>query len=229
MEKNVFQQEYMPYIVKWGKITCWISIPLVFVPAGIAMAVYGGAPEWGAIITALIGLVSTYGIWYVVDPVCLYPVLQIPGMYLAYVSGQTKEVRSPAAICAMDAAGVAQGTEQGTIIATIGITVSVFVSIAVMTIVAVAGNLILSVLPSAVVTALNFLMPALFGALWMQQILKDVKSAVIIVPIAFVIHFLNTRGVFSVFPLGGGYMQIVLCAIIGLITARNVHRAVLKK
>lgn len=225
MEQSVYKKEYLPYIIKWGKITSWISIPLVCIPALAVFLVYGGVPQWDAIVTALVGLVSTFGIWYVVDPMTLYPILQTPGMYLTYVSGQSKEVRSPAAICAMSAAGVEQGTEEASVVSAVGISVSVFISVLVMTVVAVGGNFILSILPAAVTTALNYLMPALFGSMWMQQIMNDVKSAAFIVPAAIVIHLLNTLGVFASFPLGGGYMQILLCAVVGVFTARFVHNA----
>ena len=39
MERDVFHKEYMPYIIKWGKLTCWLSIPLIFVPA-IALYIF---------------------------------------------------------------------------------------------------------------------------------------------------------------------------------------------
>ena len=39
MERDVFHKEYMPYIIKWGKLTCWLSIPLIFIPA-IALYIF---------------------------------------------------------------------------------------------------------------------------------------------------------------------------------------------
>ena len=39
-QKSVFDNEYMPYIIKWGKITCWVSIPLIFIPTVALMVFY---------------------------------------------------------------------------------------------------------------------------------------------------------------------------------------------
>lgn len=92
-----------------------------------------------------------------------------------------------------------------------------------MTLVAVAGNLILSILPQAVLSALNYLLPALFGAMCMQRIMMDYRSAAIVVPCACVLRLLSTKGVFNSLPLGGGYAQILLCVFIGVFTAKMLH------
>lgn len=97
------------------------------------------------------------------------------------------------------------GTEHGTIISAIAISVSIFISLAVMTLVALAGNFILSLLPDSIIAALNYLLPALFGAMCMQRIMMDYKSAFVLLPCALIIRYLSTLGVFKVLPFGGGY------------------------
>ena len=54
MERDVFHKEYMPYIIKWGKITCWLSIPLIFVPAIALYIFYQAVPSIGGVITGFI-------------------------------------------------------------------------------------------------------------------------------------------------------------------------------
>ena len=98
-----------------------------------------------------------------------------------------------------------------------------------MTLVAVAGNLILSILPDAIIRALNYLLPALFGAMCIQRIMADYRSAAIVVPCACVLRYLNTRGVFKVLPLGGGYAQILLCVLIGVFVAKQMYNMKQKK
>ena len=143
-QKSVFDNEYMPYIIKWGKITCWVSIPLIFIPTVALMVFYGARPSMSGILTGFISLFSAMVAWYIVDPITLFPILHVPGMYLTYIAGNSKEIRAPAATAALSSADVEAGTEQGTVISCIAITVSIFISLAVMTLVAVAGNLILS-------------------------------------------------------------------------------------
>ena len=210
MERDVFHKEYMPYIIKWGKITCWLSIPLIFVPAIALYIFYQAVPSIGGVITGFIALFSSMVAWYVVDPITLYPILHIPGMYMTYIAGNSKEIRAPAATAALSATDVEAGTEHGTIISAIAISVSIFISLAVM-------------LPDSIITALNYLLPALFGAMCMQRIMMDYKSAFVLLPCALIIRYLSTLGVFKVLPFGGGYAPILSCVIIGVVVAKALH------
>ena len=98
-----------------------------------------------------------------------------------------------------------------------------FISLAVMTLVALAGNFILSLLPDSIIAALNYLLPALFGAMCMQRIMMDYKSAFVLLPCALIIRYLSTLGVFKVLPFGGGYAPILSCVIIGVVVAKALH------
>lgn len=228
-QKRVFEKEYMPYIIKWGKITSWLSIPLIFLPAvGLALF-YNARPSIEGIMTGFIALFSAMIAWYIVDPVTLYPILHIPGMYMTYIAGNSKEIRAPSATAALSAADVEAGTEHGTVISAVAIATSVFVSIAIMTLVALAGNFILSLLPEPILKALNYLLPALFGAMCMQRVMLDYKSAAIILPAAFLFRYFNTLGYFKGLPLGGGYAQILLCVIVGVVVSKKFHGKNIKK
>lgn len=76
---------------------------------------------------------------------------------MTYVSGNSKEIRGPSALQAMDAAEVEAGTPEGTVVSAIGIAISVLISLTVMTLVAIAGNFLLHALPEPVVTSLKYL------------------------------------------------------------------------
>lgn len=223
-QKKVYENDYMPYIIKWGKLTCWISIPLIMIPSLILMIFYGAKITLTGFITALIPLLGSMLAWYIVDPISLFPVLQVPGLYMTYIAGNSKEIRAPAAIAAMSAADVQPGTEHGTAISCLAIATSVFVSITCMTFVAVAGNYLLSILPAAVVSSLNYLLPALYGSMAMQRAMLDYKTFFIMVPITVVCVILNQMGVFAYLPLGGGYAQILILVVCGSLIAKAVHK-----
>ncbi|MBQ1467574.1 MAG: hypothetical protein IIZ27_03775 [Solobacterium sp.] len=227
-QQNIYKNEYLPYIVRVGKITSWLSLPLIFIPALVVVIFFGARPDAGGVLTGLIGLCSAMLAWYIVDPVTLYPILHIPGMYMTYLCGNSKEIRAPAATAALSAAGVEAGTEHGTIVAGISIAISIFISVGTMTLVAILGNAILAVLPQTVLHALNYLLPSLFGTMCMQRILLDPKSSLIILPISIALKFLSMNGFFKFLPFGGGYAQILLCVIAGVIVARIVHKDKLK-
>lgn len=223
-QKKVFDSEYMPYIIKWGKITCWGSIPLILIPSLALVMIYGARISFGSFITALIPLLGSMLAWYIVDPISLFPVLQVPGLYMTYIAGNSKEVRAPAAIAAMSAAGVEPGTDHGTVISCIAIATSVFVSITCMTFVAVVGNVLLSVLPPAIITALNFLLPSLYGAMCMQRVMMDPKTFAAVLPMTILCVILTQMGVFAHLPLGGGYAQILILVVWGSLIAKVIHR-----
>jgi S-ribosylhomocysteine lyase LuxS involved in autoinducer biosynthesis len=78
-------------------------------------------------------------------------------------------------------------------------------------------------LPDSIIAALNYLLPALFGAMCMQRIMMDYKSAFVLLPCALIIRYLSTLGVFKVLPFGGGYAPILSCVIIGVVVAKALH------
>lgn len=222
-QKQTFQNEYMPYIIKWGKITCWLSIPLIFIPTAVLILLFGATITAGQILAAFIPLFASMLAWYIVDPITLFPILHVPGLYMTYIAGNSKEIRAPAASAAMSAADVEGGTEHGTMISCIAIATSVFVSIICMTIVALAGNVLLSILPGAVISALNYLLPALYGSMCMQRAMLDPKTFFVLVPFTILCCAMTNIGVFGVLPLGGGYAQILILVVIGALAAKKIH------
>ena len=190
----------------------------------VLFAYYGTRISRKAFLTGFIALFSAMVAWYVVDPITLFPILHVPGLYLTYIGGNSKEIRAPAAISALSAADVEAGTPEGTVISAIGISVSLFISVAVMTIVAVAGNAILSVLPESVIVALNYLLPALFGAMWVQRIMFDYKTAALTIPMVMVLRVLQVKGALRGFP-GGGYAQILFAVLVGIFVSRKMNSA----
>lgn len=219
---EIFEQKYMPFAIKWGKFSCIIAIFVVYLPAVALILFFGARPDIGAIITGIVGIISAYSAWYFVDPITLFPILGVPGMYMTYVSGNSKEIRGPAALQAMDAAGVKGGTSEGTIISAIGISVSILISLSVMTLVAVAGNLMLKLLPAPVITSLKYLLPSLFGALAMQRVVLNPKIAAVGVPLAFFTFFLKKIGLFKFLPLGGGYSPLMICVFVCMFLSKYI-------
>lgn len=224
MDKHdIFKNEYMPYIIKWGKITCWLAIPIVFIPAFVLFFVFGARPPMEGIITGLVTSISSTIAWYVVDPVSLFPILGVAGLYMTYISGNSKEIRAPAAMQAMEAAGVEGGTDEGTVISSLGIATSVFISIAVMTVIAIAGQAVLDILPPIVLKAFNYLVPSLFGGLLFQRLMTTTPKLILFcIPFVVLLKVLNLNGIFKILPLGGAYAQILLSVAGCMLMARYI-------
>lgn len=98
------------------------------------------------------------------------------------------------------AADVEPGTEKGSIISVIGMATSIVINVSVLTIGVILGSSVLSAMPASVTEALNYLLPALFGALLMQFGLKRIKFAGGMLAFAFSSYCRSTQ----VFQLASG-------------------------
>ena len=171
-----------------------------FLPA-LVMAFRGYMPPVSAIIAGTLMQISVSGAFYIVEPISYFPILGIPGTYLTFLSGNTSNMRVPCSSVAQEAAGVEMGTEEGSIISTIGIATSILVQCRViLTVGAVAGSVILNILPAPVKEALNFLLPALFGAVFGQFAATRPKLGVVAAIIAIGMNWLMKLGFLSFIP-----------------------------
>lgn len=201
MEKNnnIFRNDFIPWIVKWGRGTNLLGLVLVFCPC-IYLGMQGIWPDWAAFAAAFAIQFPLVCSAYIREPISYFAMLGVPGSYMAFLSGNISNLRVPASSIATAAAGLQDGTEEGTITATIGCAVSTFVSTIFLTIGVFAGAWLLSVLPDIVTSALNLLLPALFAGLLAQYTLMKPKLAVIFIPLAFVIYWMQLQGFFSFLP-----------------------------
>ena len=213
---NVFENEYTPYIIKWGMSTTLIGVLLSFAPVAVLYFVYGIMPPWSAVITGTIMQVSVSGVFYVVEPVSYFTILGIPGTYMSFLSGNIGNLRVPCSAIAQDAAGVEKGTPEGSIISTIGVATSVLVNIILLSIGVALGTSILSMLPKPVYDSLNFLLPAIFGAILGQQTVKNPKIALIAIPLGLVMTLLYKGGYLKFLP-GIPVYAVIIVTIFGTI------------
>ena len=206
MNKEYFDKEYMPKMHRIGAITGVLGVVVSFAPAIVLAVVYGLLPEPAALLTAFIAALSAFGILWVVEPISYFTVLGPVGTYMAFLSGNISNMRVPCASMAQVSAGVEPGTEQGSIIATIGMAVSIVINISVLTIGVILGSSILSRLPASVTEALNYLLPALFGALLMQFGLKQKNHTIIMLIFTLLVCIGLKAGVFNWLPGASNYL-----------------------
>ncbi len=179
-ENKTYDKDYLPYIIRWGRITNFAGVLLAFGPALVLLTVFGVIPPWSAILNGFVGIASAVGVVWFVEPVSYFPIVGVSGTYMAFISGNVGNLRIPCAMVAQKIAGVEPGTREGSIVATLGMAVSIVINTLFLTAGAVAGVQILQQLPQPVVKALQLLLPALFGAVFMQFALKKLKLAAIV-------------------------------------------------
>lgn len=228
MSNNYYSGKFIPSIVKWGKITMLMGIFTMFLPALVVSIIFKSMPPVSAIIAGTISQIAVSGAFYVVEPISYFPVLGIPGTYLTFLSGNTSNMRLPCSSVAQEAAGVEFGTEKGSIISTIGIAVSILVNVGILTVGAIGGNVIINAMPAGFKTALTFLLPALYGAVFGQFAIARPKLAGVAVVIAFGMNWLLKNGFLNFLPGTASY-AVTLVAVFGSIfAASQIYKKELK-
>lgn len=217
MENNkYYENEYMPKMHKIGIITGILGVIASFFPALVLAVVYKLLPEPAALLTAFITALSAFGILWIIEPISYFSVLGPIGTYMAFLSGNISNMRVPCASTAQIAAEVEPGTEKGSIVATIGMAVSVIINISVLTIGVILGSSILSLLPKQIIELLNYLLPALFGALLVQFGLRAKKLSVGILSFSILINIALKAGIFKWLPGANNYLGILTSVFLAI-------------
>lgn len=221
---SLYDQDYIPYIIRWGRLTNLIGIVFAYIPALLLFLVYDLRPPIGAVITGFIMQASVSGVFWFVEPISYFPVLGVPGTYMSFLSGNIGNLRLPASVAAQEAASVEPGTEQGTVIATLGVAISIMVNIVILTIGVILGASVLSKLPQGVITALNNILPALFGAMFGQQFITNPKIGVVAAILAGGMIGLSKLGVLAILPFGGTYAIIIVAVFGSILIGRRLNK-----
>lgn len=195
--QQIYDQEYIPYSIKWGRLTSLIGVAASFFPVVILSFVFKVVPALDAIVAAATIRISACLVYYFIEPISFQPVLGIPGTYMAFLSGNLSNLRVPCSSVAQQAAGVEEGTPEGAVLSTIGVAVSIVVNLAILTLGVFLGSQIIALIPESVVNALVYLVPALYGAMLMQMILYAPKIALIAVPLSIVTLAISKTGIFD--------------------------------
>lgn len=177
-DKTNYDQIFTKPIIRYGRLTNLIAIPLCFIPAIVLWIVYGSVPSAQEILTGWGLIASIYGIFAFVEPISYFPVVGLPGTYMVCLSGNIGNVRIPASAMAQESIGTVAGTKKAELVSTLGIAGSIITNMAVVTIAAVGGAALMSVFPPVVVDAFNFVSPAIFGAIFAMYARKNMTYGV---------------------------------------------------
>ena len=197
MGKNDFyESEYMPKMHRIGKVTGFLGVVCSFLPAVMLAVVYGLLPDPAALLTAFIAAASAFGFLWIVEPI--------------------SNMRVPCASMAQIAAGVEPGTEKGSVISILGMATSIVINVSVLTIGVILGSSVLAKMPAGVIEALNYLLPALFGALLMQFGIRKVGFASGILIFSILIYVAIKAGIFAWLPGAANYLGTLASVFVAI-------------
>lgn len=215
-KKDYYENTYMPKMHRYGKLIGILGVLLSFIPPIVLAVVFKALPEWSKLPAAFLTGAAAFGFLWIMEPIGYFNVLGPVGTYMAFLSGNISNMRVPCASMAQVSAEVEPGTEEGSLIATIGMAVSVLINVSILTVGVILGSVVLSKLPPGVVGALNYLLPALFGALLMQFGIKDIKYAIGMLAYCCLLYVLIYLGVFSWLPSASNWLPIITAVFGGI-------------
>ncbi|EQI21321.1 hypothetical protein [Clostridioides difficile] len=216
--KSIYNEEYLPFMIRYGRLTLSLGIIAALVPGIILSFGFGIMPPTSALLASTMAIVSMSAPNYIIEPVSYSPILGIPGTYMSFLSGNISNMRLPCSIAAQKAAEVESGTEEGSIISTIGIAVSILVNISILTIGVILGGSVLSKIPAEVVEKLNLILPALFGSVFGQVFLQDKKLGLVAIVISVLTIILSKQGIIP------QSLVVLICVFGTILIARAMYK-----
>ena len=204
MNKNM---TYMDSVHRDGRV--WnLSVMVVLLAFPVILCfLFRAMPNWTGVLKGLIATAPMYWAVGVVETITYIPMLGAGGSYLSFVTGNISNLKLPCALNALENAGVKAQSEDGEIISTVAIAVSSIVT----TLIIILGVILIvplnPILSAPVIKpAFDQMLPALFGALGVVFVSKNVKLAVAPVAlmlVAFVfVPALNAGTVGIMVPVG---------------------------
>ncbi len=171
-QDELYQKEYLPKVHRFGTFTMLLVLALSFLPALYFSFVLGFHPGWAVIGQAAITMVGIEVFSWLLEPTLYFSMIGVTGAYIGYVAGNITNMRIPAATAAQTAVDAKLGTRKNEFAGAVGMVSSVIVNFIVLIFVILFGNFILSVLPQAVVDALVYALPSVYGALLVSFIAR---------------------------------------------------------
>ena len=168
-------QEFRTRCIKAGQFAMILCIIANFIPGIYLWLFHGIVPSLPDLFQLWLLAAGAFGVSWVVQPLAYYSAIGTAGSYLSWVVGSVVDIRLPAVNMAQEIAKVEPGTEEGEVISMLGVSVSVFVSVSMVTIFTLAGTMLIPLLPAFITGSFNYILPALFGAVYINLAKKNMK------------------------------------------------------
>ncbi len=207
------RKKFTKWIYRFGISSSVVLFALmVLFPVAIS-AVYGVWPKFSDIWPACIALFLFMIPWFPGESFGCMPIMGPGALYLSYVTGNVTNLRMPVTIGTMNALGLEANTDECHTMSIIACGASNITTVVVLffgMLLAVPLQPVLS--NESLQPAFNYALPALFGGLIAQTILKRGKqTALFMIPLAVCLFFCYCTGVNS------AYYMLITVAVSALV------------
>lgn len=216
MEKS--NCDFSSQINRLGVYTTAAALIANFVPALYLAIGLGVSPSFQDLLKIWSVAAAAFGVGWVLQVVSFFPVLGSAGSYMGWVAGSVADLRVPAVTMAQKASQVEAGTPEGDVISTLGMATSVFVSVLIIALFTAIGASVIPYLPAFVTKSFQFIVPAVFGAVYIEMASKDYVLGMIVIIIGTLLV--------TVAPKLGipGWSLMAIGIVIAVLVARIKYR-----
>lgn len=216
-----FNTTYSDKVHVIGRSTMALAFILSFLPILFLYFVMGFRMPVSTYITAAAAIAAMFvGMW-IAEPFTWFPVVGAASLYMSYFAGNCKNIRVPVARSVQNIYKVEVTTPRGQILTTIAVAISVYVNLALLLVIVLLGNMIIPLLPAAVVDAFNYVIPSLIGALLSFRVSKYgvLKTIRWIIP-GIIIFVIIKTGIAPFLSRFGTTSSIVVTVLIAYLVYR---------
>ena len=201
-------------LIRIGVVTLSAGVVANFVPVLYLWLAYGEIPPLADILKIWTVALVTFGVSWLVQPLTFFSMMGTSGSYIGWLAGSVADLRCPAVTMAQKVSGYEAGTPEGDIISTIGIAGSVLVSVSMITLFTIIGANIIDALPAFIKASFKVILPAVFGAVYVELASKYLKMGAATIAVAIGLSFLALK-----FGMPGWLLNIAIIGA-GIIIAR---------
>lgn len=201
------KSNYQKWIHKFGISTSLLLLAAMIGLPVAASLIYGIWPDFGELWPGFVAVVLFMAPYLPSETIGYMSVMGPGALYLSYITGNVTNLRMPATIGTINALGIKPNTDECHTLAIIACGASVITSIVIVALgVVVSGPLTPIIQAPVLQPAFDYVVPALFGGLVAQTVIKGKKEIFhYLIPLAVCLFFCYCTKVASAY-----YMLIVI-------------------
>lgn len=218
MDSITYEKHWIKPVHMIGRITLIGVCLSSLLPILYLYFVHGVIPPWDWVMKDILLITASFGFIWLIEPLSFFPALGLIGCYQAFLTGNIGTSKLPASAVAQDITGVEAGSEEAEVISSMAILGSIVTTVGFVCLGAIAGSVLLGILPESVLNAIkSYTVPSVFGALMVQFAIKFPK----IIPVAIGVPLCLRIFAANIIP---GYWYIVFTIVTTITAALLIYK-----
>lgn len=203
------QTSYQSWVHKFGIISSLLLFVAMTAFPLVISAVYGIWPDFKALWPGFIAVILFMAPYWPAETIGYMSVMGPGALYMSYITGNVTNLRMPATVGTINSLGVKPNTDECHTLAIIACGASIITSVAIVAAGVVIASPLAPILQSPVIQpAFDYVVPALFGGLVAQTILKGKKQFLYyMIPLAICLYFCYFTS------MNGAYYMLIAIAV----------------